>query len=49
MCMLCEGNEDTSFTHINKHTPVRDAGFDQCVTNQLTTGRQHGASGSRQV
>lgn len=49
MYMLCEGNEDTSFTHINKQTPVRDLDFDERMTNQLTTDRQHGVSGTGQV
>jgi hypothetical protein len=49
MYLLCEGNEDTSFTHINKHTPVRDVDFDEHVTNQLTTDRQRGVSGTGQV
>jgi len=49
MYMLCEGNADTSCTHINKHSLVRDLYFDERVTNQLTTDRQHGVSGTGQV
>jgi len=49
MCMLCEGNADTSCTHINKHSPVRDLCFDERMTNQLTTDCQHGVSGTGQV
>jgi len=49
MYMLCEGNADTSCTHINKHSLVRDLHFDERVTNQLTTDRQHGVSGTGQV
>jgi hypothetical protein len=49
MYMLCEGNADTSCAHINKHSPVRDLYFDEHVTNQLTTDRQHGVSGTGQA
>jgi hypothetical protein len=49
MYMLCEGNADTSCTHINKHLPVRDLYLDERMTNQLTTDRQHGVSCTGQV
>lgn len=47
--MLCEGNADTSCMHINKHSPLCDLYFDERMTNQLTTDRQHGMSGAGQI
>ena len=47
--MLCKGNAGASCTHINKHSPVRGLYFDERMTNQLTTDRQHGVSGTGQV
>ena len=49
MYMLCKGNAGASCTHINKHSPVRGLYVDERMTNQLTTDRQHGVSGTGQV